>query len=201
DAFESYGDDASLWVGAQRSVTREGQIIIVQAVAGGRIESFLTRDPATGALGPAAPNGAMPGLPAPEAARLAEFIDAKAGKTMSCLVSVEGGTVRFLSARSAQSSPAAELEAAVDRVGRKVWSPAEAVTRTDPARLQTLLHPRLKTPENAELVASGLGVSPGAASGVIVFTAEDAARMRARGHHCILVVPETGPADIQGMKA
>lgn len=201
DAFESYGDDASLWVGAQRSVTREGQIVIVQAVARGRIETFLTRDPATGALGPAPANGTVQDLPHQQAARLAEFIDAKAGRTMSCLVAVEGGKVRLLSARSAQSSPAAELEAAVDRVGRKVWSPAEAVAHTDPARLQTLLHPRLKMPENAELVASGLGVSPGAASGAIVFTAEDAARLRARGIHCILVVTETGPADIQGMKA
>ncbi|HEY0918755.1 putative PEP-binding protein, partial [Devosia sp.] len=69
------------------------------------------------------------------------------------------------------------------------------------ARLQQLLHPRLKSPDDAEIVASGLGVSPGAASGAIVFTTEDAARMRARGRHCILVVTETGPADIQGMKA
>ncbi len=50
-------------------------------------------------------------------------------------------------------------------------------------------------------MTTGLGVSPGAASGYIVFTAEDAARFKARGRHCILVVNETGPADIDGMKA
>ena len=201
DAFESYGDDASLWVGAQRSVTREGQIIVVQAVAKGRMLSFLTRDPTTGALGPAPANGQVLGRLPTGAARIAEFMDVKAGQMMACLVSVEDDVVRLLSARPAQSSPAAELEAAVDRVGRKAWTPAEAVARADPMRLQSLLHPRLKAAESGEVIASGLGVSPGAASGAIVFTAEDAARVRARGGHCILVVSETGPADIQGMKA
>src|SRR5690606_3309370 len=119
----------------------------------------------------------------------------------SCLVAVRGESLRLLSARPVQLSAAAELESAVDRVDRHVWSTAEAVARIEPARLQQLLHPRLKSPGDAEIVASGLGVSPGAASGAIVFTTEDAARMRARGRHCILVVTETGPADIQGMKA
>jgi pyruvate, orthophosphate dikinase len=57
DAFESYGDDASIWIGAQKSATRAGQIVLVQAVAEGRIGQFLTRDPVTGRLGPAAVNG------------------------------------------------------------------------------------------------------------------------------------------------
>jgi pyruvate, orthophosphate dikinase len=201
DAFESYGDDASLWVGAQRSVTREGQIVVVQSVAKGRLQFFLTRDAATGALGPAPLNGVALGAMPAAATRIAEFIDAKAGAIMACLVATDGNAVRLLSARPAQASPAADLEAAVDRVGRKAWTPAEAVARTDPTRLQSLLHPRLRSPDQGEVIATGLGVSPGAASGVIVFTAEDAARIRARGRHCILVVTETGPADIQGMKA
>ncbi len=75
------------------------------------------------------------------------------------------------------------------------------MARIEPARLQQMLHPRLRSPEAATVLATGLGVSPRrAASGVIVFTAEDAARIKARGRHCILVVTETGPADIEGMR-
>jgi pyruvate,orthophosphate dikinase len=193
DAFDSYGDDVSLWATPERSTTRAGQIVIVQAMAHGALTTFPTRDPATGVLNATGlPDGAL---------KLARVLDAAAGQPLTCTVAIQGASVRLVSARTAQSTPAAELEAAVDRVTSRVWTEAEAVARTDPARLQTLLHPRLKTAEDAEPIATGLGVSPGAASGVIVFNPEDAARLRARGRHCILVVVETGPADIQGMKA
>ncbi|WP_374625560.1 putative PEP-binding protein [Devosia sp.] len=192
EAFDSYPAGA---------VAAERQIVIVQAMAEGRLELFLARDLQSGALGPAPIGTAAPG-PLPEAAkRLAETMDAVAGTHLACLVSVEGEAVRLLSARVVQASAGAELEAAVDRVARGSWSRQEAVVHIDPARLQQMLHPRLKSPEAAGLVASGLGVSPGAASGAIVFTAEDAARLKARGRHCILVVTETGPTDIEGMKA
>nr|WP_281389674.1 putative PEP-binding protein [Pelagibacterium limicola] len=120
---------------------------------------------------------------------------------MALLVSIESDEARLLSARPVQVSAGAQLEAAVDRVDSKVWTPADAVRRFNPGQLPQLLHPRLAAPEGAQPVASGLGVSPGAASGEIVFTPDDAARCRARGRHCILVVIETGPGDIEGMKA
>jgi pyruvate, orthophosphate dikinase len=82
-----------------------------------------------------------------------------------------------------------------------VWTPQGAVSRVDASRLALMLHPRLKSPEEVTPIAMGLGVSPGAASGIITFNPDDAARLRARGKHCILVVNETGPADIEGMKA
>ena len=191
DAFESYPE-----------VPDPGrQIVIVQAMAEGDLRLFVTRDPNSGELGPAPLNGARFG-PLPAAGReLCEVIDGFAGQNLACLVSVEGDVVRLLSARPAAASAAAELEAAVDRVSRKSWTPREAVTHIDPSRLQQLLHPRLKSPDSSHALASGLGVSPGAASGIIVFTTEDAARMKARGRHCILVVTETGPTDIEGMKA
>ena len=201
EAFESYGEDLSIWAGAQKSTMREGQIIIVQALAEGRISQFLTRDPGTGALGPAAVNGStLPRLPA-TAAEIAQRLDAAGGLTFCCFAAVDGDALQLVSARLVPSTPAAELEAAVDRVDHNVWTMAEAVARTDPTRLQSLLHPRLRSPQTATVIATGLGVSPGAASGAIVFTPEDAARLKARGRHCILVVTETGPADIQGMKA
>jgi pyruvate,orthophosphate dikinase len=191
DAFASYPDVPA----AQK------QIVIVQCMAEGDLRLFLTRDAQSGEMGPATSNGSPFG-PLPAAGReLCEVLDAVAGQHLCCLVSVEGDTVRLLSARPNQASAAAELEAAVDRVARKSWTPREAVTHIEPARLQQLLHPRLKAPESSPVLANGLGVSPGAASGIIVFTTEDAARMKARGRHCILVVTETGPTDIEGMKA
>jgi pyruvate,orthophosphate dikinase len=201
DAFASYGDDARIWVGAQKSTMRAGQIVIVQALADGRITPFLTRDPATGALGPAPVNGIKPERLPATAAEIAQRLDAATGQALCCFVAIDGDSLQIVSARAVPATAAAELEAAVDRVDRKVWTTDEAVARTDPARLQSLLHPRLKSPESATVIATGLGVSPGAASGAIVFTPEDAARLKARGRHCILVVSETGPADIQGMKA
>ena len=201
DAFESYGSSATGWTGTEKSATRGGHIVVVQALAVGELKHFLTRDHQTGVLGPAAPTGGMLGRLPEGAEELAAKLDAMSGQVLACLATVEGDAIRLVSARPARISAAAELEAAVDRVNRGVWTASDAVARTDPARLQQMLHPRLKSPDSADVIATGLGVSPGAASGAIVFTAEDAARMKARGRHCILVVTETGPADIQGMKA
>jgi pyruvate,orthophosphate dikinase len=200
EAFESYGYE-SRWSGARSADERARQIVIVQALTEGDVEHFLTRNATTGVLGPAPVDGA--GLPKlPEACgALVALLDAKAGRHMHCLVVLKGGAVTFLSARPMQVQVAADLEAAVDRVRLGTWTRQNAVNRIDPNRLGQLLHPRLKTTDGAAPIAMGLGVSPGAASGVIVFTAEDAARTRARGKHCILVVSETGPGDIEGMKA
>jgi pyruvate,orthophosphate dikinase len=190
DAFESYGS---------ADAAPDRQIVVVQAMAEGELARMLTRDPQTGAMGPVrVKGGAIP----PEAAReLCLALDALAGQHLHCLVAVEGAKVRLVSARADRPTAGAELEAAVDRVRRGIWSEAEAVAHIEPARLQQLLHPGLRAPEPSSALATGLGVSPGAASGVIVFTPEDAARMKARGRHCILVVAETGPADIEGLKA
>ena len=199
DAFDSYGFGKG-WTG-RNDEDRGRQIVLVQASAEGDIEQFLSRNGQTGALGPAPVNG-VPLRRLPESVNaLVTLLDSKAGRHMCCTVAIKDGQVLFLSARPSQVSAAADLEAAVDRVKRKVWSPQNAVSRVDPTRLAQLLHPRLKSVEGALPIATGLGVSPGAASGAIVFNPEDAARLRARGKHCILVVNETGPADIEGMKA
>jgi pyruvate,orthophosphate dikinase len=192
DAFASY---------ASFDPRPERQIVLVQAMSDGDIRQFLTRDAQAGGLGPAPLNGSPFGPLPTSASPFVEALDAAAGEALSCTVAVEGEVVRLLSARATPASAAAELEAAVDRVTRKLWTPREAVTHIDPSRLQQMLHPRLRSPEAATVLASGLGVSPGAASGIIVFNAEDAARMKARGRHCILVVTETGPTDIEGMRA
>src|SRR5690606_40078716 len=170
-AFDSYGFGQG-WTN-RADEDRGRQIVLVQATADGEIGQFLTRNAATGALGPAPVNGSpLPRL-SESIDALVNLLDAKAGRHMNCLVSIERGEVTFLSAQPIQVSAAAELEAAVDRVNRKIWSAQNAVTRVDPTRLTQLLHPRLKSAEGAAPIASGLGVSPGAASGAIVFNTED----------------------------
>ncbi len=175
-------------------------VVLVQAVAEGEIVTFLSRDAQSGAMGPAAlPGGAVP--LAPEATELCEAVDRIAAQHMSVMAAIGKGAFTFLSARPYVASAAAELEAATDRVERGTWTEEQAVASISPERLPALLHPSLRPGHAHEPLATGLGVSPGAASGYIVFTSEDAARYRARGRHCILVVNETGPADIDGMKA
>ncbi|NOZ31592.1 MAG: pyruvate, phosphate dikinase [Alphaproteobacteria bacterium] len=120
---------------------------------------------------------------------------------MAVLLEKTGTRLRLVSARPLQVSATAMLEAMRDRVERGSWSPRDAIRRIDATRLPQLLHPRLADTARASPVARGTGVSPGAASGEIVFSADDAARSRARGRHCILVVMETGPADVEGMRA
>ncbi|MDR3475310.1 MAG: PEP-utilizing enzyme [Devosia sp.] len=191
-AFESYGPAGS---------NGGTELVIVQAMAEGDLVPFLTRDPQTGELGPAATTGDALDTRLGSAGPLIDILDRASGQHMACLVSAEIGGIRLVSARPVQASAAAELESAVDRVNRGVWSRREAIAHTDPARLVQMLHPRLTSDGKARPIAHGLGVSPGAASGVVVFTSEDAARTRARGRNCILVVTETGPTDIEGMKA
>jgi pyruvate,orthophosphate dikinase len=175
-------------------------IVMVQAVADGDIVRFLSREASSGAMGPAPlPGGDIP-LSA-DAVRLSETLDRLAGRHMCITAAADRSGLTFVSARPYQASASAELEAATDRVERGTWTEQQAVASLSPERLQALLHPSLRAGHVAEPVATGLGVSPGAATGYIVFTAEDAARFKARGRHCILVVNETGPADIDGMKA
>jgi pyruvate,orthophosphate dikinase len=195
EAFASYGPEPT----GPRTSAWERQIVLVQAFAAGELVRFLTRDAQTGALGPSPADGKLPPLP-DTADDLVRVLDAVAGQHMCATAVVVGDRVRLLSARTMQMTVGAEIEAAVDRVKLGLWSTHEAVTRIHPERLPQLLHPRLRS-HDAAPIATGLGVSPGAASGLVVFTPEDAARLKARGGHCILVVTETGPTDIEGMKA
>ena len=200
-AFRSYAAEGPIWENPEGQTERDAQIVIVQAMATGEHVSFNTRDAESGEIGPPPAIAARLGPAAPEAHRLAEALDAASGQHMLCLVSVRGDKPALMSARPFQASAAGELEAAVDRVERGVWTPHQAVLRTEPARIPQLLHPRLTETDDEAPIAVGLGVSPGAASGHIVFSTEDAARLRARGQHCILVAIETGPSDVEGMSA
>ena len=116
---------------------------------------------------------------------------------------VEHGKLFMLQTRNGKRTAPAALKIACDLVDEGMKTEAEAVLMIDPRNLDTLLHPQFdsKALKAATPIGKGLGASPGAACGKIVFTAEDAEAWKARGEKVVLVRLETSPEDITGMKA
>jgi pyruvate,orthophosphate dikinase len=114
---------------------------------------------------------------------------------------VEQGKLWMLQTRSGKRTAGAALRIAVDLAQEKLISKEEAVTRVDPAALDQLLHPTIDPAAERNVIATGLPASPGAASGEIVFSSEDAEALSNQGRKVILVRVETSPEDIQGMHA
>ena len=116
---------------------------------------------------------------------------------------VEHGQLYMLQTRNGKRTAPAALQIAVDLVAEGHKTEAEAVLMIDPRNLDTLLHPQFdaKALKAATPIGRGLGASPGAACGQIVFSAEDAENWKAAGKRVVLVRLETSPEDITGMKA
>ena len=116
---------------------------------------------------------------------------------------VEHGKLFMLQTRNGKRTAQAALQIAVDLVAEGHKTEAEAVAMIDPRNLDTLLHPQFDTKalKAATPVGRGLGASPGAACGQVVFSAEDAEAWKNEGKKVILVRLETSPEDITGMKA
>ena len=116
---------------------------------------------------------------------------------------VEHGKLYMLQTRSGKRTAQAALKIACDLVDEGMRTEQEAVLMIDPRNLDTLLHPQFdaKALKAATPMGKGLGASPGAACGQIVFTAEDAEAWNAAGKKVVLVRLETSPEDITGMKA
>ena len=116
---------------------------------------------------------------------------------------VEHGKLYMLQTRNGKRTAQAALKIACDLVDEGMRTEQEAVAMIDPRNLDTLLHPQFDTAalKAATPMGKGLGASPGAACGKIVFTAEDAEAWNARGEKVVLVRLETSPEDITGMKA
>ena len=116
---------------------------------------------------------------------------------------VEHGKLFMLQTRNGKRTAQAALKIACDLVDEGMRTEQEAVAMIDPRNLDTLLHPQFdaKALKAATPVGKGLGASPGAACGKIVFTADDAEAWAARGEKVVLVRLETSPEDITGMKA
>jgi pyruvate,orthophosphate dikinase len=114
---------------------------------------------------------------------------------------VERGKLWMLQTRNGKRTARAALRCAVDMANDGLISREDAVTRIEPSALDQLLHPMLDPNSKPPAIATGLPASPGAASGEIVFSADEAQALRQAGRKSILVRVETSPEDIHGMHA
>jgi pyruvate,orthophosphate dikinase len=114
---------------------------------------------------------------------------------------IEQGRLWMLQTRSGKRTARAALKIAVELANEGLITQDEAVTRIDPASLDQLLHPTIDPRADRKVIASGLPASPGAASGEIVFSSDEAEALKEKGRKVILVRVETSPEDIHGMHA
>lgn len=114
---------------------------------------------------------------------------------------IERGKLWMLQTRSGKRTAKAALKMAVEMVEEGLIGKQEAVNRIDPASLDQLLHPTIDPKAERHVIGIGLPASPGAATGEIVFTSEDAEQLKSEGRKAILVRIETSPEDIHGMHA
>ena len=185
----------------------------------------FTRDPATGEKGlmgefltNAQGEDVVAGVrtPMPIAEMAEKFPEAFAEFTKVCAIledhyrdmqdmefTVEDGKLYMLQTRNGKRTAKAALKIACDLVDEGMIDKKQAVAMIDPRNLDTLLHPQFdaKALKAAAPAGRGLGASPGAACGKVVFTAEDAVAWNERGEKVVLVRLETSPEDITGMKA
>ncbi len=109
------------------------------------------------------------------------------------------GALWLLDVRAAKRTAAANLKIITDLVAQNRITENEALLRIDPFGLDQLLHATLDPSAKREVIAQGLGASPGAACGMIIFDAAEARTLVGQGHHVILVRTETAPEDIKGL--
>ena len=114
---------------------------------------------------------------------------------------IENNKLWMLQTRSGKRTARAAIKIAVDMVQEKLISNKEAILRINPNILDTLLHPTLDEKAEKKIIASGLPASPGAASGKVTFSADEAERLKEQMQNTILVRVETSPEDINGMHA
>ena len=114
---------------------------------------------------------------------------------------VQQGKLWMLQTRNGKRTAAAAVKIAVDMVNEGLITQSEAVQRVEPEQLDQLLHPMFDPEVERNVLATGLPASPGAASGKVVFLAEEAEEAAEQGEHVLLVRLETSPEDIGGMNA
>ena len=114
---------------------------------------------------------------------------------------VEEGTLFMLQCRVGKRTAAAAVRMAVEMANEGLITKEEAVLRVDPDSVEQLLHPTLDPKAEKKVLAKGLPASPGAASGIVCFTADEAEKLAGEGKKVILTRIETSPEDIHGMQA
>ncbi|PRX02609.1 UNVERIFIED_ORG: pyruvate phosphate dikinase [Martelella mediterranea] len=141
----------------------------------------------------------------PEAFQELETVSARLerryGDMQDMEFTIERGKLFMLQTRSGKRAAGAAMKIAMDMADEGLITREEAIVRVDPATLDQMLHPTIKPGYKGTQIGSGLPASPGAVTGEIVFTAEDAISAHAEGRKVILVRTETSPEDIHGMTA
>ncbi len=143
---------------------------------------------------------AMPG-PYGELLKVRETLEHHYRDMQDLEFTIQQGTLYMLQTRNGKRTAAAALRIAVDMAREGLIDQSEAVRRVNPSSLDQLLHPTLDPDAPRTLLAKGLPASPGAASGAVVFTADEAESRAQKGEAIILVRIETSPEDIHGMHA
>ena len=136
-----------------------------------------------------------------ELKRIAGILEAHYRDMQDVEFTVQEGKLFMLQTRAGKRTAESALKIAVDMVGEGLIDRNTAVSRIDPSALDQLLHPTLDPMAHKDLIASGLPASPGAATGEISFSADEAEKLAADGRQIILVRMETSPEDIHGMHA
>lgn len=112
---------------------------------------------------------------------------------------VENGKFYLLQTRNGKRTAQAAVKIVVDMVGEKLISKDEGLVRINPSEMDQLLHRTIDPKAHVKAIAKGLNASPGAASGMVVFDTDEAAKLGEKGEKVILVRPETTPEDIHGI--
>jgi pyruvate,orthophosphate dikinase len=136
-----------------------------------------------------------------EFGRICDRLEAHYRDMQDLEFTIERGKLWMLQARSGKRTTKAAMKIAVDMVGEGLINEKEAVLRIEPSSLDQLLHPTIDPKVERHVIGSGLPASPGAATGAIVFTADEAVIAEEEGRKVILVRVETSPEDIHGMHA
>lgn len=136
-----------------------------------------------------------------EFCRIASLLEKHYKDSQDIEFTVERGKLYILQTRSAKRTAGAAVNMAVDMVGEGLITEREAVGRVTPEQVEMLLHPQIDPNVKYRRIAKGLQASPGAAVGVVVFNADEAADRGDMGEKIILVRPETTPDDIHGLFA
>jgi pyruvate,orthophosphate dikinase len=138
-----------------------------------------------------------------ELRQIADTLERRHRNMQDLEFTIESGTLWILQTRDGKRTAEAEVRIAVDMVEEGLIDRDEALRRVSPAQVDVFLHPKLDPAAagDAPVLAEGLGVSPGAAVGQVVFDADAAERMAVDGRPVILVRPDTKPDDVHGMLA
>jgi len=134
-------------------------------------------------------------------ASIAQLLEKHYHDMQDCEFTIERGKLWMLQTRTGKRTGAAAVRIAVDMAQEKLIDRKTAVQRVTPEHLDQLLHPTVDPDAKAEVLATGLPASPGAAQGEVVFSPDEAEEMAKEGHKVVLVRLETSPDDFHGMVA